>query len=438
MNKDAIRFAFTSMIPVLFLIIGGSAPAEPQQASENHNVMLRVVRVTPNWMSFSGIAWARVVMPKEGEFHKYLEAVIWEETSSVHFYAFPDGIGNPNLEHELTDQEIINLREQFLISKYSDLPEIWTEERSAFLKTAFMDIALRMVNLYPDSHHHMIYSGHGGPGGRLFEAQLSRSDASEFLKFWRASLGRPLGVIDMGGPCTKGSFADLAAFCESTSYYIASDMNNGGYTMDEWTLEKWNEVSPGKQYHNLFIANPSLEEALKDRIDLMRKGYEYSRANMVANRVEQANYLYSCEAFMQFSPDFKSFVGQTNVDYRIWDDLYAYLIDNWAPIKLVEQVREVIVHSADNRDFFEWEVVRNGLLMPEARLLEEIRLRRLTEVPDFNGDGSVGFRDFIQFAERFGTNRGDEGYDIRYDLDSDNSIGFSDFVIFAASFGKAA
>ena len=446
MNIVTIRFAFTSMIIALFLITASCAPALAQQVTGNHHVMLRVVRVTPDWMSFSGYAWATVVMPKEGEFHKYLEVAIWEETSAVHFYEFPDGIGNRNLEYELrrtlnrdlTDQDKINLREQFLISKYVDLPEAWTEERSAFLKLAFMDIASRMVNLYPDSHHHLIYSGHGGPGGRLFASQLSRTDASEFLGFWRALLGRPLGVIDMGGPCTKGSFADLETFCESTSYYIASDMNNGGYLMDDWTLEKWFEVSPGKQYHNLFLANPSLEEALKDRIDLKRKRYEYARANMVTNRVEQANYLYSCNAFKEFSVNFESFLAKTNVEYRIWDDLYQYMIDYKAPSKLIEQFNNTIVHRADNRDFFEWEVVRNGLLMPQPGLLEEIRLRRLTAVPDFNGDGSVGFSDFLQFAEKFGTNRGDENYDIRYDLDSDNTVGFSDFVIFAASFGKTA
>lgn len=444
-NVPVIRIALISVI--LTLVAGIRVPALPQQASESHHVMLRVVRVTPDWMSFSGYAWATVVMPKEGEFHRYFEVAIWEETSSVHFYAFPDGIGNRELENEmkrelnrdLTEQELINLREQYLISNYVGMPEAWTEERSEFLKSAFMDIASRLVSLFPDSHHHIIYSGHGGPGGRLFEAQLSRPDAFEFLKSWSASLGRPLGVMDMGGPCTKGSFADLETFCESTSYFIASDMNNGGYTMDDWTIEKWYEVSSGRQYHNLFSTNMRLEEALKDRIDLTRKRYEYSRANMTTSRVEQANYLYSCEAFKQFSPNFKSFLGETNLEYRIWDDLYQYMLENKAPTELIEQFNNIIVHRADNRDFFEWDLVRNGLLMPESSLLEEIRLRRRNAaLPDFDGDGTVGFSDFLQFAERFGSSRGDTDYDIRYDLDGDDTVGFGDFVIFAASFGKAA
>ena len=55
--------------------------------------------------------------------------------------------------------------------------------------------------------------------------------------------------------------------------------------------------------------------------------------------------------------------------------------------------------------------------------------------PDFDGDGLVGFSDFLTFAEHFGTRQGDGQYDARIDLDSDGAIGFSDFLIFAEAFG---
>ena len=56
--------------------------------------------------------------------------------------------------------------------------------------------------------------------------------------------------------------------------------------------------------------------------------------------------------------------------------------------------------------------------------------------PDFDGDGRVGFSDFILFAAVFGSSQGDAGYEARYDLDGDGAIGFGDFLIFAGSFGK--
>ena len=57
---------------------------------------------------------------------------------------------------------------------------------------------------------------------------------------------------------------------------------------------------------------------------------------------------------------------------------------------------------------------------------------------DFNGDGKVGFEDFVIFAQRFGAEKGQEGYDAAIDLDGDDKIGFTDFVIFAQNFGKTA
>ena len=56
--------------------------------------------------------------------------------------------------------------------------------------------------------------------------------------------------------------------------------------------------------------------------------------------------------------------------------------------------------------------------------------------PDFDGDGRVGFTDFVLFASRFGSTPGDGTYEAKYDLDVDGAIGFSDFVIFAGDFGK--
>ena len=58
--------------------------------------------------------------------------------------------------------------------------------------------------------------------------------------------------------------------------------------------------------------------------------------------------------------------------------------------------------------------------------------------PDFDGDGMVGFADFVQFAGVFGSSRGDGTYQTKYDLDSDGAIGFSDFVIFTNDFGTSA
>ena len=58
--------------------------------------------------------------------------------------------------------------------------------------------------------------------------------------------------------------------------------------------------------------------------------------------------------------------------------------------------------------------------------------------PDFDGDGTVGFGDFLLFAERFGLSQDADGYEARYDLDGNGAVGFSDFLILAKDFGKTS
>ena len=59
-------------------------------------------------------------------------------------------------------------------------------------------------------------------------------------------------------------------------------------------------------------------------------------------------------------------------------------------------------------------------------------------IPDWDGDGAVGFGDFVKFAAKYGYGRGQAGYDPRFDLDGDGEVGFSDFLILAGAFGQGA
>lgn len=58
--------------------------------------------------------------------------------------------------------------------------------------------------------------------------------------------------------------------------------------------------------------------------------------------------------------------------------------------------------------------------------------------PDFDGDGEVGFRDFIMFAQKYGSSEGDDTFDAKFDLDSSGDVGFRDFILFAQVYGKPA
>ena len=56
--------------------------------------------------------------------------------------------------------------------------------------------------------------------------------------------------------------------------------------------------------------------------------------------------------------------------------------------------------------------------------------------PDFDGNGVVGFLDFLQFVNVFRASRGDGIYEAKYDLNGNGVIDFPDFLLFADNFGK--
>lgn len=170
-------------------------------APQHHNIILRVVHVTTDWMPYASWGgWPAAVQPKESAALKYFESAIWDETESVHLYEFDNNF-DPHYDAG-TDSARIAYREQYVVRKHTGMPSDWIA-RQEFVKSAFVNFERYITERFPDSDHHLLYSGHGGPGGRLFASLLSREGAAEFLGSWHEALGRRLGVIDMGGRATK-------------------------------------------------------------------------------------------------------------------------------------------------------------------------------------------------------------------------------------------
>ncbi len=55
---------------------------------------------------------------------------------------------------------------------------------------------------------------------------------------------------------------------------------------------------------------------------------------------------------------------------------------------------------------------------------------------DFDGDGKVGFLDFVEFAVGFDKAEGDPGFDARLDLDASGKVDFFDFIRFTEAFAQ--
>ena len=363
------------------------------EALDAHVVMVRAVSVPDEWTPFQKTGgWDRAVTIKESEFAKYYEIVIWEGIKAIHLYAFTDYYNednNPNRDPYWNNWEY---RETFLVEKVENIPDGGTPEengaRSLYLKNAIVGFVETIAEKHPLSEYSFTYNGHGAPGGASFELQISPQHTYDLFRSWKNLIGKNLAFVDMGGPCNKGGFSDLATFCPFTDYYIASDLPNGGYQDDNWTYEKYLATDIDTQWHTIFENSDSMLDALKKRIDLKRQSYLDAINNMTENKIEQANYLYSCPAFNTFSPLYLRQVEESfdpaGDRASIFSSLY-YGEDgnsgalpenfNWdlrqsvvasGNQELLEALENVIVYQADNRDFFEWEVNASGLATPNS------------------------------------------------------------------------
>ncbi|MGB7180762.1 MAG: ricin-type beta-trefoil lectin domain protein [Burkholderiaceae bacterium] len=352
---------FSTQLPrVLAMLICLVSVAEYATAAP-HTVMLRGVYVVPEWSAFSDTdGWTQQALVKESSKLRYLEFAIWEETKSVHLYEFPnDYDAFYSMRHGVTQQEAINYREQYAVSVAHGMPgTMGSVERSTFLLNAFKGFASHLVARYPNSNHAFSYEGHGSPGGALFQGQILPRHAQEFLQHWTQTLGRKLAFVDMGGPCSKGSFADLTVFCSAATYYLASDIPNGGYNMDNYSYENFLRTDPTHRYHDLLASEPTVQAALKKRIALKQTKYELSRTNMTREQIEQSNYLYSCDAFRELYAR----VLPIQAGFSAEHDLRTILL--WQGGQHVPAFDATIIAKADNKSFFNWQIAFNGILAP--------------------------------------------------------------------------
>ncbi|MDE3260160.1 MAG: hypothetical protein OYM47_20190 [Gemmatimonadota bacterium] len=109
-------------------------------------------------------------------------------------------------------------------------------------------------------------------------------------------------------------------------------------------------------------------------------------------------------------------------------------------LALIQEIFDPIIQARDVIAFARYSIENDNLVVLVLEDETPVTYTRVSETtsPDFDGDGTVGFADFVQFAAKFGLSQGDEGYDARFDLDGDGTVGFSDFLIFAGRFGQDA
>jgi len=364
---------------VLFTIIfpaGGFDHIAQATPSQKFISVMRTVYVPESWAFYNDSFWERSASIKETEAFQWFEATIWDtknpiydgediieyaDMSAVHLYKF-DHSFDPHQWSFISPQDWIDYRESYRLLKV-DIPKGLTrEERSRHLREAFTMAFHTMVRDTPSQHYGIVVSGHGSNQGALFEDQINPNDAQRLFEDMTALIGKKIDFLDMGTVCSQGDIGFPSVWHPYFDYYIASDLDAGGFTMDEWNYEKHLETNLDYQYPLIATPDKTILEVLRYRLALTRLEWEYSRDFMTANTVKQSISLYQMDQFQALANVLYQTLGDEPIDYTLYNnDLWTYIQSLDDNDVLENKFLAFRTDYFSNKDFFDWDVDMHGL-----------------------------------------------------------------------------
>lgn len=324
--------------------------------------VMRTVYVPESWADYDDSFWERSAIIKETETFQWFEATIWDnDVSAVHLYKF-DQTFDHHQWSVLSSQDWVNYRESYRLLKV-DIPKGLTQnERSRRLREAFTMAFHTMVMDTPSQHYGIVVSGHGSNPGGFFEDQINPMDAQRLFEDMTSLIGKKLDFLDMGTVCSQGDIGFPSLWHPYFDYYIASDLDVGGFVMDEDTYEKFIETDSDYQYPLMFTPEKTILEVLRDRLDLTKLRWEYSRNFMSDKEVKQSISLYQMDQFEALAEVLFQTLGDDPIDFTLYNgDLWTYIqsLDDKDDIE-----NKFLAFRTDyfsNKDFFDWNVDTHGL-----------------------------------------------------------------------------
>ncbi len=249
-----------------------------------------------------------------------------------------------------------------------------------------------------------------------------------------------IGVVDAEGNLSRKDFAlaenspHLVAVLEGSYIVPSVTFSPDGATLasgsEDSTVKLW-DIGTRRQIATLeghtnrvhsVSFSPDGATLASGSWDRTVKLWDVETRRQIATLEGHTNRVHS----VSFSPDGVTLAsGSADGTVRLWDVLDGKELVSFGVSGEVQSVsvsRTVLAAGGRDGSVRLWEIT--DYLAPP------------TPNPDFDGDGTVGFPDFLLFVGVYGLSRGDAGYDERFDLDGNGTIGFSDFLILAEHYGQ--
>lgn len=361
MNKSKISISLL-LILTLAIFQFQAVSAGPAQVISDLKY-LSVLRVETNFADWDQLSWEQAAPIKETETFQWFEATIYEASqgenvpNAIHLYKFDDEF-DPMLWFTLTSEEWINYRESYVIARVNIPEGLDTEAKSRVLSEAFIQLFSIMVADTPSLHYGLRYAAHGSGTGSLFGGAINPADAQWLLENMNSIIGRRLDFLDMSHNCLESTTPMHGNFYMYFDYIVASDWLMGGYAPN---MDHFFDTDPDYMFPLIMTPDKSIRDGLEDIIDIVRLRWEYSMETMIENKVMQALYLFDAHEYETLVSMVYQEMSTNPVEMNLYyDDLYTYVF-SLGNNDIENQFEALRIYYKDNKDFFTWEYVFNGI-----------------------------------------------------------------------------
>lgn len=339
-----------SLCMILAVLAGGPfAYADGEEAflitKDNPAVVIRAAYATGTFLGGPGGVMEASPMKDTDCFILY-DVIVWNDR--INLYKFPNDLARNETEglkdFGKDDELYYEWRESFCLASYQYSSGARPVDRSEYLRKAFTGIFRTVYELTPSENMIYFYSGHGTLG----LAEMTVNDTIKTLDSAVEAFGHPFALIDLSTNCSMSNTRTIELYHKYAKYLMASQLDVGGFTLDNWNIDDFYRCNYDEQYFSFFREGESILSACKAGMDLMPEYWKLCRRNLTDSGIRQSVTLIDLEQydsfFRMFNPIYKEhLIGKgmdiyralleygSETDQSMYQALVPYYMDNNGP-----------------------------------------------------------------------------------------------------------
>lgn len=366
-----------AILMVIAIIPAGSVQTEAKGkgviTEKNPAVIIRT-SFTTNESFNEGWGGVHTAVPiKETDCAVLYDVIIWQDR--INLYKFPNNVEENETEGfdfgldvstPKGQKAYVEWRESFCLKSVKCKNTEDISKCSSTARDAYIEFFKIINKRTPSENVILKYSGHGSIG---FCKCMNIEDTKKLMEKGVSIFGQKFALIDFGTNCQSSNTDYFQVYHSYTDYMLTSQLDSGGYQIDNWDYEEYKKYDDDYNYTNLFRKGETVEQAGKRIVDINAQFWKLARKNMKKNKIGQSMTLTDMSGYTELWKEFYKVREKARDGYG--EDMYR-LIDKYGDKNLKKLYKKFVIYYKDNNgsDFFKWDEKLYGITVRNITLVE--------------------------------------------------------------------